>query len=198
MNCFQKLLSSWWRTTLQYFNWLNLLLWIAFKNYYLRDEGQQATMKDVKLHCCELLSKIIIFVMKDNQYIYRSSTLTVVNCFQKLLSSWWRTTYWAKSKATSQLWIAFKNYYLRDEGQQKNLRVQPYPSCELLSKIIIFVMKDNKIYWGCILLYVVNCFQKLLSSWWRTTHFASFWIDFQLWIAFKNYYLRDEGQQTQT
>lgn len=37
----------------------------------------------------------------------------------------------------------FKNYYLLDEGQQELIWFAGYLSCELLSKIIIFVMKDN-------------------------------------------------------
>ncbi len=41
-------------------------LWIAFKNYYLRDEGQPVGLRTERGFCCELLSKIIIFVMKDN------------------------------------------------------------------------------------------------------------------------------------
>ncbi|BEV03461.1 hypothetical protein CRDW_08350 [Chryseobacterium gambrini] len=37
----------------------------------------------------------------------------------------------------------FKNYYLRDEGQLMKYSTIGTPGCELLSKIIIFVMKDN-------------------------------------------------------
>ena len=144
-------------------------LWIAFKNYYLRDEGQPEKFICFVRNSCELLSKIIIFVMKDNWSVLLSISWSVVNCFQKLLSSWWRTTRSEKLIMTLQLWIAFKNYYLRDEGQRNLFWVSDWISCELLSKIIIFVMKDNL--WTYILrkFSVVNCFQKLLSSWWRTT-----------------------------
>ena len=59
--------------------------------------------------------------MKDNVDEIANSYDTVVNCFQKLLSSWWRTTLKVCKPLTRRLWIAFKNYYLRDEGQpQKN------------------------------------------------------------------------------
>ena len=144
-------------------------LWIAFKNYYLRDEGQHWTCPSNTFNSCELLSKIIIFVMKDNTFTISEWASTVVNCFQKLLSSWWRTTYIRKCAASVLLWIAFKNYYLRDEGQPHFWISNPFDSCELLSKIIIFVMKDN-IWLNCSMcIMVVNCFQKLLSSWWRTT-----------------------------
>ena len=143
VNCFQKLLSSWWRTTFDMNKIFFHMLWIAFKNYYLRDEGQQCDENKPALNRCELLSKIIIFVMKDNPK------------FCKLMSS--------------PLWIAFKNYYLRDEGQLRWYTANITDSCELLSKIIIFVMKDNKPMVMFIIIYVVNCFQKLLSSWWRTT-----------------------------
>ena len=145
--------------------------------------------------CCELLSKIIIFVMKDNIDFSTPAMILVVNCFQKLLSSWWRTTLLPYFELRQQLWIAFKNYYLRDEGQRNLPNWVADKCCELLSKIIIFVMKDNQAVLSSTMRPVVNCFQKLLSSWWRTTVFFTFKVPRGLWIAFKNYYLRDEGQQ---
>ena len=172
-----------------------MLLWIAFKNYYLRDEGQLSFLFSYFFHRCELLSKIIIFVMKDNQSYKNGEPDKVVNCFQKLLSSWWRTTLMKLLILTTQLWIAFKNYYLRDEGQRCHLKEWRKISCELLSKIIIFVMKDNCESVEVVIYCVVNCFQKLLSSWWRTTFPIKMFSFSRLWIAFKNYYLRDEGQQ---
>ena len=149
-------------------------MWIAFKNYYLRDEGQPAGKVGFPEVRCELLSKIIIFVMKDNSEGNIFVGGKVVNCFQKLLSSWWRTTNGDNPKSIISLWIAFKNYYLRDEGQRSHRTPSNPTRCELLSKIIIFVMKDNAQYLFLILLSVVNCFQKLLSSWWRTTRLYNF------------------------
>ena len=195
VNCFQKLLSSWWRTTQKNTQWFLLGLWIAFKNYYLRDEGQPQRMLNTITLGCELLSKIIIFVMKDNNCNLYKIVCRVVNCFQKLLSSWWRTTGRSAFSSSPWLWIAFKNYYLRDEGQQHHRTRNHYLSCELLSKIIIFVMKDNIQKTSSLRMVVVNCFQKLLSSWWRTTKTEKRSIQTMLWIAFKNYYLRDEGQR---
>ena len=194
VNCFQKLLSSWWRTTYQFKALLFRVLWIAFKNYYLRDEGQPTIFRISTLPCCELLSKIIIFVMKDNLPIVKRHYKAVVNCFQKLLSSWWRTTPERFVSNNTELWIAFKNYYLRDEGQQPPKNGFLINGCELLSKIIIFVMKDNTQLMILEKCDVVNCFQKLLSSWWRTTFVSKGFLLLLLWIAFKNYYLRDEGQ----
>ena len=194
VNCFQKLLSSWWRTTEQIRCYQLALLWIAFKNYYLRDEGQHQHLSRCSCRCCELLSKIIIFVMKDNSKTRVLVFICVVNCFQKLLSSWWRTTNLIYGLPKDKLWIAFKNYYLRDEGQRRAFSLSDNYSCELLSKIIIFVMKDNRFPILWMFTAVVNCFQKLLSSWWRTTQDYLQLNHLVLWIAFKNYYLRDEGQ----
>ena len=194
VNCFQKLLSSWWRTARKEALAVDLVLWIAFKNYYLRDEGQLLRDSSMATLRCELLSKIIIFVMKDSFENPREFNSLVVNCFQKLLSSWWRTAVFKRKSNRNVLWIAFKNYYLRDEGQHNTCFVGYSCCCELLSKIIIFVMKDSlmrKLLNGK---NVVNCFQKLLSSWWRTALGVAMRISTQLWIAFKNYYLRDEGQ----
>ena len=194
VNCFQKLLSSWWRTTGHPKKLWKISLWIAFKNYYLRDEGQPVKLSPALKDGCELLSKIIIFVMKDNLSYKSLLAATVVNCFQKLLSSWWRTTHSVDGNTELMLWIAFKNYYLRDEGQRIHFVNTQLLRCELLSKIIIFVMKDNLKHTTAKPKSVVNCFQKLLSSWHDTTLYIRKFRNLQLWIAFKNYYLRDTTQ----
>ncbi len=191
---FQKLLSSWHETT--YYITVNcgLQLWIAFKNYYLRDTKQLCWRWRNRHVCCELLSKIIIFVTRHNHPELRTAAFLVVNCFQKLLSSWHDTTNHQYCRKATQLWIAFKNYYLRDTTQLDNGKLDNSAGCELLSKIIIFVTRHNsylkKVCWWS----VVNCFQKLLSSWHDTTFLIKFHIRRMLWIAFKNYYLRDTTQ----
>ena len=194
MNCFQKLLSSWRGTTFIAPLKVRFLLWIAFKNYYLRDEEQQNSKIGFGERCCELLSKIIIFVTRNNKNWRFKFTLSVVNCFQKLLSSWRGTT--EKSWVSWQylLWIAFKNYYLRDEEQPSPSYSNTTCCCELLSKIIIFVTRNNNIDASTATIGVVNCFQKLLSSWRGTTFSSDNHLFDSLWIAFKNYYLRDEEQ----
>ena len=144
VNCFQKLLSSWHDTTSIFFNCWSSPLWIAFKNYYLRDTTQQNGKELCENARCELLSKIIIFVTRHNSLEYLEAPHLVVNCFQKLLSSWHDTTrfiWWIHSQ---MLWIAFKNYYLRDTTQLERCRAGNDFSCELLSKIIIFVTRHNK------------------------------------------------------
>ena len=144
-------------------------MWIAFKNYYLRDEEQlsrnvstgtsrcellsKIIIFETKNNtgpafldpyaCCELLSKIIIFETKNNFNPEDKWVDYVVNCFQKLLSSRRRTTPKLCSTITWLLWIAFKNYYLRDEEQHRAKTLLSYYSCELLSKIIIFETKNN-------------------------------------------------------
>ena len=194
MNCFQKLLSSWRGTTSSEHKAPPVWLWIAFKNYYLRDEEQRDSEFLFRMVRCELLSKIIIFVTRNNKKLLRNCFGMVVNCFQKLLSSWRGTTSPAEDGILSVLWIAFKNYYLRDEEQRVTGLTGTPARCELLSKIIIFVTRNNS---GCsdfIGLTVVNCFQKLLSSWRGTTALPEIIVGIALWIAFKNYYLRDEEQ----
>ena len=169
-------------------------MWIAFKNYYLRDTTQHIRDKEKLTASCELLSKIIIFVTRHNYRKFYLFWLHVVNCFQKLLSSWHDTTCWVSFFWKPLLWIAFKNYYLRDTTQLITFVTLTIPGCELLSKIIIFVTRHNyqeseKMGWS-----VVNCFQKLLSSWHDTTKEIILYWRTQLWIAFKNYYLRDTTQ----
>ena len=196
MNCFQKLLSSWHDTTLCWISQLLFVLWIAFKNYYLRDTTQPTHPVILELNCCELLSKIIIFVTRHNSNNFRRILCLVVNCFQKLLSSWHDTTSSNWVIKVIKLWIAFKNYYLRDTTQHFFIARSSPLCCELLSKIIIFVTRHNRGFIGANTYLVVNCFQKLLSSWHDTTTSPSSSFLPMLWIAFKNYYLRDTTQRS--
>ena len=198
MNCFQKLLSSWHETTCWRFRRSGKLLWIAFKNYYLRDTKQLLNIFSYVLDCCELLSKIIIFVTRNNWRFPRTLRCRVVNCFQKLLSSWHETTAASVGEKRSMLWIAFKNYYLRDTKQRQLGSSGRFHCCELLSKIIIFVTRNNSVWFLAACHSVVNCFQKLLSSWHETTTYKKRYEHWLLWIAFKNYYLRDTKQLKST
>ena len=144
-------------------------MWIAFKNYYLRDTTQQITFIIIIWIRCELLSKIIIFVTRHNLTVKKEWYSLVVNCFQKLLSSWHDTTIGDIVRINGQLWIAFKNYYLRDTTQLLRKTGCWHKRCELLSKIIIFVTRHNQMPAIKQRYAVVNCFQKLLSSWHDTT-----------------------------
>ena len=194
VNCFQKLLSSWHDTTASSDTAVIEALWIAFKNYYLRDTTQRRTGTIRWSWSCELLSKIIIFVTRHNWDKMDTTPTSVVNCFQKLLSSWHDTTKDFEIKKPGKLWIAFKNYYLRDTTQLWHACKHGNYRCELLSKIIIFVTRHNssaRVSFGFL---VVNCFQKLLSSWHDTTRLFYRSMFHLLWIAFKNYYLRDTTQ----
>ena len=143
-----------------------------------------------------MLSKIIIFVTRHNRDQIKALESQVVNCFQKLLSSWHDTTGVRQYLSPKALWIAFKNYYLRDTTQLIKTTYKSISRCELLSKIIIFVTRHNNVKQMFQLDWVVNCFQKLLSSWHDTTGLNRFLPVGQLWIAFKNYYLRDTTQLT--
>ena len=143
VNCFQKLLSSWHDTTTHKTNSYGTMLWIAFKNYYLRDTTQLTLVESQREDRCELLSKIIIFVTRHNSINEVYKWLCVVNCFQKLLSSWHDTTQLRGNLWWVPLWIAFKNYYLRDTTQLMNWNTSMNMRCELLSKIIIFVTRHN-------------------------------------------------------
>ena len=147
---------------------------IAFKNYYLRDTTQQFFCNVHQISGCELLSKIIIFVTRHNHFGALQVKDYVANCFQKLLSSWHDTTNDGKQKPLTALWIAFKNYYLRDTTQHESFVPSPIFGCELLSKIIIFVTRHNQRWQTKATHRVVNCFQKLLSSWHDTTHIKCF------------------------
>ena len=169
VNCFQNCLSSWHDTTINSIRCTNWELWIAFKIVYLRDTTQ-LFFKGISIHhSCELLSKLFIFVTRHNPRISSKMNSVVVNCFQNCLSSWHDTTFSFCLFADKLLWIAFKIVYLRDTTQPTTSRQWITPSCELLSKLFIFVTRHNMMAYCRIIICVVNCFQNCLSSWHDTT-----------------------------
>ena len=215
VNCFQKFVSLLSETTQYHEVNEYIKLWIAFKNLYLCCLKQPLLIGYVNTPSCELLSKICIFVVWNNPYHFGAShcpvvncfqkfvsllsettlsplhihLLWVVNCFQKFVSLLSETTVIAACADGVKLWIAFKNLYLCCLKQQAMRCLSCFVSCELLSKICIFVVWNN-----CFLLYssaysVVNCFQKFVSLLSETTGSLSVQSNRVLWIAFKNLYL---------
>ena len=165
VNCFQKFVSLWRRTSTASKGAHTTWLWIAFKNLYLCDGEHPISITGSASESCELLSKICIFVTANIYNPQKVCVMTVVNCFQKFVSLWRRTSYFHVSKAKF--------------------------GCELLSKICIFVTANitlpplDKPY------MVVNCFQKFVSLWRRTSYCSNQNLGSKLWIAFKNLYLCD-------
>ena len=195
VNCFQNCLSSWHDTTCSKVFRERKLLWIAFKIVYLRDTTQPGETTIRKRWSCELLSKLFIFVTRHNIREKDGRQFGVVNCFQNCLSSWHDTTKPYPQPQRQELWIAFKIVYLRDTTQHFGFNCYFQPSCELLSKLFIFVTRHNFVWVLNSDILVVNCFQNCLSSWHDTTVTNGNTIGNLLWIAFKIVYLRDTTQQ---
>ena len=147
MNCSQKLISLIFGTT--YFLNKNdrFLLWIALKSWYLWYSEQPTISHPLLACCCELLSKVDIFDIRNNNQIHLLVESAVVNCSQKLISLIFGTT--------------FKKSYKR------------LSRCELLSKVDIFDIRNNYISSGRNPIRVVNCSQKLISLIFGTTCFNS-------------------------
>ena len=94
-------------------------------------------------NCCELLSKFVIFAVANNYSRVSCFNSNVVNCFQNLLS--------LQSQTTK---MHHRSGILR---------------CELLSKFVIFAVANNGVSSAIQNLFVVNCFQNLLSLQSQTT-----------------------------
>ena len=62
------------------------MLWIAFKNWYLWRYKQPGYVSIYIYIRCELLSRIGIFDVINNQAHLAHNTAMVVNCFQELVS----------------------------------------------------------------------------------------------------------------
>ena len=117
VNCFQKFISLIFETTLKWTIFSFGSLWIAFKSLYLWYSKQQQTLRLCNGNCCELLSKVYIFDIRNNSFKNRSGLRL--------------------------LWIAFKSLYLWYSKQPLNQLWIPYSSCELLSKVYIFDIRNN-------------------------------------------------------
>ncbi len=103
---------------------------------------------------CELLSKVDIFDIRNNLTQYKERSI--------------------------QLWIALKSWYLWYSEQ----RVVEYDnrniSCELLSKVDIFDIRNNSNEKSLYRVSVVNCSQKLISLIFGTTKISSKYIAFSV------------------
>ena len=112
-----------------------------------------------------------------------------MNCFQKFVSLLSETTNVIQVIRELPLWIAFKNLYLCCLKQPSVCIFAIYSSCELLSKICIFVVWNNQKDDNKAAQAVVNCFQKFVSLLSETTGKCGLHLHYRLWIAFKNLYL---------
>ena len=143
VNCFQKFVSLLSETTYCCINTCGNGLWIAFKNLYLCCLKQRRYLRSSLHYCCELLSKICIFVVWNNIILANANNNSVVNCFQKFVSLLSETTKLHGYIWRYKLWIAFKNLYLCCLKQLNFTGIYGGTSCELLSKICIFVVWNN-------------------------------------------------------
>ena len=189
VNCFQKLVSLIFWTTSWRQPSRTTRLWIAFKNLYLWYSEQRGLCRTFLLARCELLSKTCIFDILNNTWWLYYSIKCVVNCFQKLVSLIFWTTFNYLYIYVFMLWIAFKNLYLWYSEQPLVLLFLLVVCCELLSKTCIFDILNNFQKNDTYRLCVVNCFQKLVSLIFWTTKGSQVRQSASLWIAFKNLYL---------
>ena len=117
VNCFQKFVSLIFWTTMKTIKNMTMSLWIAFKSLYLWYSEQQPAFKIKDIIGCELLSKVCIFDILNNNTATADPTKPVVNCFQKFVSLIFWTTF--------------------------TFRRLKRNSCELLSKVCIFDILNN-------------------------------------------------------
>ena len=145
---------------------------------------------------CELLSKNCIFDILNNIEHGRTVLNKVVNCFQKIVSLIFWTTFKIFLTIGCTLWIAFKKLYLWYSEQRRVEDVWTANGCELLSKNCIFDILNNSLLVGDVTSKVVNCFQKIVSLIFWTTDSPLLSINDLLWIAFKKLYLWYSEQPT--
>ncbi len=189
VNCSQKLISLIFGTTEVHGIRLQLRLWIALKSWYLWYSEQLITLNHIVIVCCELLSKVDIFDIRNNLSWIVHLYFYVVNCSQKLISLIFGTTGSLHNALLCLLWIALKSWYLWYSEQLNEIIEQLECCCELLSKVDIFDIRNNVFIIMCFFAFVVNCSQKLISLIFGTTSIKLSIYGLQLWIALKSWYL---------
>ncbi len=130
------------------YNWVNGLpllskLWFAFKMYFPFFELQRLSPFVLVNMCCDLLSKCIFRSLNYNASRSRSSSLSVVICFQNVFSVLWTTTFPAYHVTLIRLWFAFKMYFPFFELQLEEKNDILDTSCDLLSKCIFRSLNYN-------------------------------------------------------
>jgi len=189
VNCFQKIVSLIFWTTINRLFFQVCELWIAFKKLYLWYSEQLVRFNPKVCKCCELLSKNCIFDILNNCFLLLSLQKSVVNCFQKIVSLIFWTTIMSNSTNERRLWIAFKKLYLWYSEQLACVLWRCRARCELLSKNCIFDILNNPVPEDSTPEQVVNCFQKIVSLIFWTTLLPLGHARPKLWIAFKKLYL---------
>ena len=135
--------------------------------------GTTPCLCSLALACCELLSKVDIFDIRNNKNSNLSREALVVNCSQKLISLIFGTTAAYRPPPRVMLWIALKSWYLWYSEQRDTKRRNGLGRCELLSKVDIFDIRNNDKRRIVAFHLVVNCSQKLISLIFGTTRPAA-------------------------
>ena len=92
VNCFHFSVSLGYKTTLLWFLYFQIPLWIAFIFQYLWDTKQLRQRIIAVLICCELLSFFSIFGIQNNWRFLLNPHNFVVNCFHFSVSLGYKTT----------------------------------------------------------------------------------------------------------
>ena len=169
VNCFHFSVSLGYTTTVNIYQLMRNMLWIAFIFQYLWDTQQLYRNKIANHLCCELLSFFSIFGIHNNFCMFLFVFKYVVNCFHFSVSLGYTTTYPITSWCAAMLWIAFIFQYLWDTQQPIFVKLDKTFSCELLSFFSIFGIHNNNPIKKVLYLTVVNCFHFSVSLGYTTT-----------------------------
>ena len=143
VNCFHFSVSLGYTTTLYFFYFVRIALWIAFIFQYLWDTQQLIVKNIYHIFCCELLSFFSIFGIHNNTVLNIQILQCVVNCFHFSVSLGYTTTCLSYFWRNRWLWIAFIFQYLWDTQQRRHWWNYELNCCELLSFFSIFGIHNN-------------------------------------------------------
>ena len=172
MICFQKLFFISLPTTCWKHSCYEWWLWFAFKNCSLYLYQQHQNKMKATIKGCDLLSKIVLYIFTNNFMELDKIKFKVVICFQKLFFISLPTTLKVLFNNSLLLWFAFKNCSLYLYQQRMAFQASIHNSCDLLSKIVLYIFTNNAKDSNCKCGSVVICFQKLFFISLPTTSYS--------------------------
>ena len=189
VTCSQKFVSLVSGTTCDRQSFYDYELWLALKSLYLWYPEQPEMRPVTDWDSCDLLSKVCIFGIRNNAWLSMMHLSSVVTCSQKFVSLVSGTTKAWTRDGHSRLWLALKSLYLWYPEQHFSELFLKKKSCDLLSKVCIFGIRNNPSTFGMKAIYVVTCSQKFVSLVSGTTRRRDIMGVQVLWLALKSLYL---------
>ena len=159
MICFQIFYLCPTATTGRALCFPSIALWFAFRFFIFVQRQQLRTRKGWERSSCDLLSDFLSLSNGNNSRLLRSSSFTVVICFQIFYLCPTATTSVSMLSLRNLLWFAFRFFIFVQRQQHWQLAILFGSCCDLLSDFLSLSNGNNAMAVKPSSFRVVICFQ---------------------------------------